>query len=106
MQRRRDVKNLSLITATLILAVTATAAGTGHYTATLAQPLTAKKEFIANSNIWDCDGSTCILTSVPTDPDSVRSCRELQRRVGALTAYGKEGKPFDGDKLAKCNAQG
>lgn len=90
-------------------ALTATTAGiaqTSGYTATLAQPVPAKKEFIAVGNIWRCEGTACVLVSVPENPASVRSCHALERQTGALTAYGGPGQPFGADKLAKCNGQG
>jgi hypothetical protein len=100
------MKNLQLIAAVLLFAGTATLAQTSRYTATLAQPLAAKKEIIVNRNIWRCEGSTCVLASVPEDPASIRDCHALMRKVGALTAYGPEGRSFEPDKLAKCNDQG
>jgi hypothetical protein len=99
------VRNLNLIAVTLILASAAALADTGRYTATLAQPLAAKKEIIVNLNMWRCAGSTCNLVSRPNDAGSLRSCHELQRQVGvALTAFVNDGTPFDADKLAKCNS--
>ena len=87
----------------MILASSAALGDTG-YTATLAQPLAAKKEFIVNGNFFRCDGSTCLLVSKPLDAGSVRNCRAVQREVGTLSAYVVDGKPFDADKLAKCNS--
>jgi hypothetical protein len=101
---RPDLKNSTLIVATMILASTAALGGTGGYTATLAQPVAGKKEFIVNGNLFRCEGSTCVLTSKPVDAGTVRSCRAVQREVGTLTAYVADGKPFDADKLAKCNS--
>ena len=98
------MQNPTLIVATMILASAAALGDTSRYTATLAQPLAAKKTFIVNDNMFRCDGSTCILVSTPIDAGSVRSCRALQREVGTLTAYVADGKPFDADKLAKCNS--
>lgn len=98
------MQNLTLIVATMILTSAAALGDTSGYTATLAQPLAAKKTLIVNDNMFRCDGATCILVSRPVDASSVRSCRELQRQVGTLTAYVAEGKPFDADKLAKCNS--
>ena len=100
------MNNLQIIAAALLLAGTAAVAQSGRYTAMLAQPLAAKKEIIVNRNIWRCEGSTCVLTSVPEDPGSIRDCHLLMRRVGALIAYGPEARPFEADKLAKCNEQG
>jgi hypothetical protein len=101
---RPDVKNLALIVTIMILASATALADTGRYTATLAQPLAAKKELFVNGNMFRCDGATCILVSNPKDPASVHTCRALQHQVGTLTAYGAEGKPFDAAKLAECNA--
>ena len=97
------VRNLTLIVMAMSLGSAAVAAP--GYTASLAQPLAVKKEVIVDRNIFRCDGSTCILTSHPIDADSLHSCRALERQVGTLTAYVVDGKPFDAEKLAKCNAQ-
>jgi hypothetical protein len=101
---RRDAKNLALIEAIMILASAAALADTSRYTATLARPMAAKKEFIVNGNMFRCDGATCILVSNPKDASSMHTCRALQHQVGTLTAYGVEGKPFDAAMLAQCNA--
>lgn len=98
------MNNPTIVVISMILAGTTALAGTNRYAATLAQPLAAKKEILTNHNAWLCEGSTCVLASHPDTPDSVRTCRELQRAVGTLTAYGIEGNPFDATKLAACNA--
>jgi hypothetical protein len=98
------VKALNIVLATAVLASAAAVAQSARYVATLAQPLGAKKELVANNNFWRCNESTCVLTSHPEDGDSVHSCHALKREVGALTAYGNKDKPFDADKLAKCNS--
>ena len=94
-------KSLTLL---LVLTSATAIAQADRYTATLAQPLTDKKEFIANGNIWRCSGAICVLTSDPKDAVSLRSCRELKRLVGTLSAYGPATKPLDPDKLSNCNA--
>lgn len=99
----RFLKNLALISA-VMLASTAALADNSLYSATLAQPLAAKKELIVNGNMFRCDGSICILVSHPVDAGSVHTCRALQHQVGALTAYSVAGKTFDAAKLAECNA--
>jgi hypothetical protein len=100
---RFDVQKRILIVSAMIFASGA-AFGDAGYTATLAQPLTQKKEFIVSGNLFRCDGTTCNLGSNPVDAGSLHVCRAVQREVGALTAYVAAGKPFDADKLAKCNA--
>jgi hypothetical protein len=102
--RNLTLGDLTLIGVTMIFAGSAVAAS-GVYSATVAQPLAAKKEFIVNGNIFRCDGSTCTLVSHPTnDAGDLGMCRALQRSVGTLTSYVAEGKAFDSDKLAKCNS--
>jgi hypothetical protein len=100
------VKSACLVVAAMIFATTASAEGAGRYTASLAQPLTVKKEFIVNGNIWQCEAANCILTSVAEGAGDLRNCRALQRQAGALSAYGSEKKPFSAEQLAKCNAKG
>jgi hypothetical protein len=94
------------IAGSLVL-ISATAFGdAARYTATLAQPLTQKRELIVENNIFRCEGSSCLLTSHPQSAESVRVCHALRREVGTLTAYVADGKEFDADRLAKCNASG
>jgi hypothetical protein len=97
---------LFIVTSIAIGLGTSAMAQTPRYSATLAEPLAAKKELIVNSNAWRCEGSTCSLVSPPNDPFSVRSCHELARLVGTIAAYGSGNRTFDADKLAKCNGKG
>jgi hypothetical protein len=98
------VNTVQLISASLILASTAAVAEKVRYTATLVQPLAGSKEFVAGDNLWYCSGATCTLVSEPRNPSSIGACHTLQQKVGALSAYGVPDRPFDADKLAKCNA--
>lgn len=95
-----------LIAGTLILISASAFGDAARYTATLAQPVTQKREFIIENNLFRCDGVTCLLTSHPQSADSVQVCHGLRREVGTLTAYVADGKAFDADRLAKCNASG
>lgn len=101
---RSDVQKPILFVAAMILTGGAALADASRYSATLAQPLPQKREFIVNGNLFRCEGSTCVLSSNPMDASSLHNCRAVKREVGALTAYVADGKPFDADKLAKCNA--
>lgn len=99
------MRNLMLIAVTMVMTGGAAIADTAGYSATVAQPQTAKKEFIIHGNLFRCEGSNCILVSRPTsDAGDLITCRALQREVGALTSYVAAGKSFDADRLAKCNA--
>jgi hypothetical protein len=97
------VNHRCLIALSILVAGAAAAAQAEHYSAKLAQPLAAEKTFVANGNIWRCAGTDCTLTSIPKDADSVRTCHELKRQAGALTAYGSTATPYDATKIAKCN---
>lgn len=100
------MNTVQLISASLILASAAAVAQKVRYTATLAQPLTSSKEFVAGDNLWYCSGSTCTLVSEPRNPSSTGACHALQQKVGALSSYGLPDRQFDADKLAKCNGTG
>ena len=98
------MNTVQLISASLILASAAAVAQKVRYTATLAQPLTSSKEFVAGDNLWYCSGSTCTLVSEPKNPSSLGACHALKQKMGALSTYGLPDNSFDADKLAKCNA--
>jgi len=89
----------------MILASTTAFPDPPRYSATLAQPLPAKKEFVINENIWRCVGSTCVIISHPENAASVRACRALQHQAGELTAYTAAGKPYDAGQIAACNSK-
>ena len=97
------MNTVQLIGASLILAAGAAVAQKVRYSASLAQPLTSSKEFVAGDNLWYCSGATCTLVSEPRNAGSTGACHALQQKVGALSAYGLPDRPFDADKLAKCN---
>ena len=99
-----DMKKIAFVVVIVVLGSTAALADPGRYTATLTQPLAAKKELIVNGNMFRCDGSTCLLVSTPKDAGSLHTCRALQHQVGTLAAYGTEADKFDATKLAQCNA--
>ena len=88
-----------------VLALSPAMAASATYTATLANPLTEKKQVVANSSFFRCEGTSCVLASSPTDAGSVSTCRKLARSVGEIKSYGLESAPFDAEKLARCNAK-
>ena len=99
------MRTLVLAAASTVLSGSIAIGQTSRVSATLAEPLPTNKELVANSNAWRCQGSSCLLVSTPNDPFSVRSCHELARLTGTITAYGTESRQLDADKLAKCNAK-
>jgi hypothetical protein len=101
---RIHVRNLLPIALTMFVAAPALADSNANV-ATLAVPLTAKKEIIIGANMFRCEGTSCVLVARAADADTLGTCHALARKVGSFSAYVAAGKPFDADKLAKCNAQ-
>lgn len=97
------MRNLLPIALTMFVAAPAIADSNANV-ATLAEPLTAKKEIIIGANMFRCEGATCVLVARAADADTLDTCHTLARKVGSLSAYVAAGKPFDAEKLAKCNA--
>jgi hypothetical protein len=97
------VRNLLPIALTMLVAAPAFADSNTNV-ATLVAPLTAKQEIIVGANMFRCEGTTCVLVARAADADTLGTCHTLARKVGSLSAYVAAGKPFDADKLAKCNA--
>jgi hypothetical protein len=94
-----------LIFVVLAAIVAGEAMGAAGYNATLAQPLTETKSLVVYDNFFRCEGSVCTLVSHPTSSiGDARTCHALQRKVGTITAYLVDGRPFDEAKLAKCNS--
>ena len=101
------MKYINLMFLSLLAAGFAAAAQMERYSATLAQPLSGEKvTVVANGNVWRCTGTTCILASEPKDPGSMRTCHQLKRQVGTLTAFGSTNNPYDETRLSKCNGTG
>jgi hypothetical protein len=67
-------------------------------TAKLAAP-TTQTRVVASGAVWACEGDSCQarLTRKP----SARTCMELAREVGQITAYGDLGEA----DIARCNTR-
>jgi hypothetical protein len=76
-------------------------ADTVTWTATLANPATAKA-FLAGDVIWDCGQSGCVTTSDTAAGQSMQACKELAHEYGTVSAFSTL-KPFDEGMLARCN---
>ena len=58
--------------------------------------------FVGDSVVWGCGASGCTTQSDTSVGDADSECRALARQVGVLSSY-TAGKPFDTERLARCN---
>ena len=75
----------------------------GQVTATLQQPIAAKKQFIANGAIWDCEGSTCVAGNTPDQTFGASQCRDVAKHVGAVVEFKNDYKTLQPTSLDRCN---
>lgn len=71
-----------------------------YYSAELAQTALEKRAAARNVS-WFCQGTTCVAARGTSRP--ARVCRDLQRKVGEITAFRVEGEAIDAATLEKCN---
>jgi cytochrome c556 len=73
-------------------------------TAKLQAPVEGRKKPVAGDAVFVCEADACTAASPSGSTSSVSSCRQLVRAVGAVTSFGSDDKPFDADKLGRCNS--
>ncbi|HVM99984.1 MAG TPA: hypothetical protein VMT68_07205 [Caulobacteraceae bacterium] len=76
----------------------------GRTEATLAQPVPAKTQFLANGAIWDCEGTTCVAANTPEQSFGASQCRDVSKRFGAVAEFKNEYKSLQPASLDRCNA--
>jgi hypothetical protein len=102
-------KSLSILAAAAVLAsafgatAVAAPAASGPVVAKLQTPVAKRQRPIAGDTVFVCEGDTCTTSSPASATNTVTGCRELARRVGALTSFGQDGAALDSDALARCN---
>jgi hypothetical protein len=95
-----------------VIAMAAMACGFGLASAWAADPIVAKlqspvegsKRYVAGDAIFSCSDNVCVAKNPVGSTASLTACRDLARKVGALSMFGREAKPFESNKLASCNA--
>ncbi|HEY7900654.1 MAG TPA: hypothetical protein VIC25_05660 [Caulobacteraceae bacterium] len=92
---------IATVLATFALAGSALAEVT--VTATLDQAQPTRVKFIAADAVWDCSGNACVASIAPDTAQGVNACRELVRKVGAISAYGSDFKTLNAGSLERCN---
>src|SRR3954447_23544257 len=73
-------------------------------TAKLQAPVEGRKKPVAGDAVFVCETDACVASNPSGSTTSPSSCRQLVRAVGAVSSFGTEEKPFDADKLGRCNS--
>ncbi|MEM1149614.1 MAG: hypothetical protein AAGI03_03540 [Pseudomonadota bacterium] len=76
-------------------------AGTA-FTANLAEPVSERVTFVANSAVWVCEGETCVAELDRRSP-TVRSCKQVAKEIGELATFASERGALDEGELERCN---
>lgn len=84
-----------------LLPATATAAGGAYYRAELAKPAPTGK-FVARDIVWSCEGTNCVGARGSSRPQIM--CSSLVKKAGEVKAFSIDGKAFEAEELARCNA--
>ena len=87
----------ALLAATLVAAPAAAA----NFSARLTAPAAGQK-IVARDVVWRCGPDACQGASEGSRPVVV--CQSLAKRAGHLDNFIVDGRAFDSDELAKCNA--
>jgi hypothetical protein len=91
------------LVATLSLATNALAEG--QTTATLAQPIAKKAQFIVKGAIWDCADTTCVADNTPDQTFGMDECRMVAKHAGvAVVDFKTSAKALQSASLEQCNA--
>ncbi len=72
-------------------------------TATLNSPQTGHSKILAAHAVWNCEGSTCVASSVPDETAGVSGCKDLAKSLGPISGYVSDEKTLDAAALEKCN---
>jgi cytochrome c556 len=97
--------NFTALAAVALLSVFASEAmAADAVTAKLQAPVEGRKKPVAGDAVFVCEADSCTASSPSGATASVSSCRQLVRSVGAVASFGTDDKPFDADKLGRCNS--
>ena len=96
------LRNIISASAAVFLAAPAIA-GTA-FTATLANPIDNRTDFVANKAVWICEDTTCNAELRRKSP-TVRACKEVAKEIGELASYESERGSLSEAELAECNTR-
>jgi hypothetical protein len=86
------------------LSVATNALADGPAVATLQQPVAKPIQFVSNSAIWDCEGSTCTAANAQEMYFGASECHEVAKHAGAVSGFKDSSKTLQQASLDRCNA--
>lgn len=96
------MKTSSMLAAAVVLALSTGAAQARETLAVRLQaPIAAQERVIADRMLFNCVGDQC--AAVLRTKLSVRTCRELAKEVGPITAFGAGAQSLTEEELTRCN---
>ena len=97
------MKSSSLLAAAVVLALSVGSAQARETLAVkLETPIGKQERVIADRLLFNCIGDQC--AAVLRSKISVRTCRELAKEVGPITAFGSANQSLNDEELGRCNA--
>jgi hypothetical protein len=72
-------------------------------TAKLEAPVAARTKVIAGNSVWTCEGDTC--RAYVNRAINARTCGELAREVGRVSAFDASKRSLASEDLARCNTR-
>jgi len=93
-----------LCAAAAFAALSTSAMAADPITAKLQTPMEANQKIVAAGAVFTCVKDTCVAPAPTSNTGDTGGCRELVKKVGALTAFGTSLRPFNEEQLAKCNS--
>jgi hypothetical protein len=73
--------------------------------ATLSQPVAKPTQFVVNSAIWDCSGTTCVADNAQSMYFGPGECRSVALKAHvAVTDFKSDAKTLQPALLDQCNA--
>ena len=97
---------LRMLTAAAVLSLSfaGVAWADGKVSASLQTPVAAKTKVVAGGAVFTCEGATCVAIEAQSRTVTVAGCKELVRKVGAISVFTNGRRAVEGEDLAACNA--
>jgi hypothetical protein len=86
------------------LSVATDALADGPTVATLQQPVAKRLQFVSNSAIWDCEGTSCTAANAQDMYFGASECHDIAKHAGLVSEFKSDSKTLPQASLDRCNA--
>ena len=87
------------------LSLASQALADGRTTVTLESPVAKPIQFVADTGVWDCSGTTCIASYTSDGTFGYTQCHAVAKEAGSrVLDFKDESHALKSDGLDKCNA--